>query len=452
MVTGSPGLRERVNNPLLHHKVRDFHTQRDVFDKLCVATAELNDPVTAFSEIDRVLDAADRFKRPVYLDIPRDMVSVAPHISHRYDPLSSTSDPRVLAEAVEESLAMLQKAKNPLILAGVEVHRFNLQDELLKLAESAQIPIAATVLGKSVVSETHPLYVGLYEGGMGDERVTRLVEESDCLLMLGTFLTDINLGIYTAKLDPGRCIYATSEQLRVRWHHFHDVNWAEFLSELGARMPEPLTEQNVAAEFNKERPPFELKADAPLTISRMIARLNQQLDDHTIVIADIGDSLFGATELQVRGRTEFISPAYYTSMGFAVPAALGASVARPDGRVVALVGDGAFQMTGMELSTIVRHGYSPIVIVLNNRGYGTERFLHAGDWKFNEIHHWKYHRLPEVLGGGRGYEVRTEGEFDHALNTAWEDRSSMHLIEAHLDPADCSTALKRLAERMSERV
>ena len=131
-----------------------------------------------------------------------------------------------------------------------------------------------------------------------------------------------------------------------------------------------------------------------------------------VVIADIGDALFASSELVIHRQTEFISPAYYTSMGFAVPAALGAMVARPNLRPVVLVGDGAFQMTGMELSTIVRHGFNPIVIVLDNEGYGTERLLHAGDHKFNDILPWHYHKLPEMLGGGRGYEIRTEGEFD----------------------------------------
>ena len=117
----------------------------------------------------------------------------------------------------------------------------------------------------------------------------------------------------------------------------------------------------------------------------MIDRLDEQLEDGTVVIADVGDSLFGATELTTRGKTEFISPAYYTSMGFAVPAALGVHVARPDARVVAIVGDGAFQMTGMELSNLVRHKFPTVVIVLDNSGYGTERLLHPGDWKFNDI-------------------------------------------------------------------
>ncbi|HWC90087.1 MAG TPA: thiamine pyrophosphate-dependent enzyme [Pirellulales bacterium] len=449
VITGSPGLCERFNNPLLHHKVRDFRTQLEVFEKICVAATELVDPANAFREIDRVLDAVARFKRPGYIELPRDMVKVVPETPHEFRHVETASDPSALSEAASEAARILNDCQRPVIIAGVEVHRFGLHDEVVRLAEHAQIPMAATMLGKSVISETHPLYVGLYEGAMGRDEVTQFVEDSDCVVLLGTFMTDINLGIYTANLDPGKCIYATSEQLRIRHHHYHDVLLGDFIRELAARQPRPPRRELPPREPGL-RKKFKLQADAPISIMRLVARLDQSLDDNTIVIADIGDSLFAATELTTRARTEFISPAYYTSMGFSVPAALGASVARPNMRTVVLVGDGAFQMTGNELSTIVRYGYHPIIIVLDNKGYGTERFLHPGD--YNDIHPWAYHKLTEVLGGGTGYEVRTEGEFDAALSKAWNDTRGMSLIQAHLALDDRSTALDRLAERLSKRV
>jgi indolepyruvate decarboxylase len=451
VISGSPGLEERVNNPLLHHKVRDFRTQIEVFEKLCVAVAELTDPVVAFREIDRVLATVVRYKRPGYIEIPRDMVSVIPHIAHAWHEPEQIVDQQALEEAVDETVAWLKTAKKPLILAGVEMHRFGLQDKVLALADKMQLPIAATLLGKSVVPETHPRYIGLYEGAMGHAEVTQYVEESDCVLLLGAFMTDLNLGIFTANLDPARCVYITSEQLRIRHHHFHNVPLAPFLERLLARCPENLCRE-IPASLHPQSLSYAMEAERPVTIQRMIARLDQQIDDETIVIADIGDALFAATELITHQRTEFISPAYYTSMGFSIPAVLGAQFARPKSRVLAICGDGAFQMTGMELSTIVRHGFSPVIIVLNNHGYGTERFLHPGNWEFNEINSWQYHRLPEVWGGGRGYEIRTEGEFDAALTAAWQDRSGPSLLHVHLPEGDASDALHRLADRLRQRV
>ena len=451
VISGSPGLDERENNSLLHHKVRDFRTQYDVFEKLCVAGTELSDAVTAFREIDRVLDAAARFKRPVYIELPRDMVTVVPHVTHVFQPPQIIGDQGAAAEAADEAAQLINNSEKPIILAGVEIHRFGLQDELLAFAEQSRIPIAATLLGKSVIREKHPLFVGIYEGAMGLAEVTEFVEESDCLLLLGTFMTDLNLGIYTANLDPAKCIYATSEQLRIHHHHYHSVMLADFIKQLAAHKPLP-TVRAIPDSLTQPDEAFQLNPAAPITIERMVARLNGQIDEQTIVICDIGDALFAGTELKTHERTDFISAAYYTSMGFSVPAALGAQVARPNDRVLVLCGDGAFQMTGMELSTIVRHGFAPVVIVLDNKGYGTERFLHAGDWKYNEIHGWDYCKLPGVLGGGTGYEVSTEGEFDEALRNAWQDRSGMSLIQVHLDRKDASRALQRLAERLGQRV
>jgi len=446
---GSPGMNERERNPLLHHKVKGFETQYEVMEKLTVASTVLSDPVTAFAEIDRVLMAAQRYKRPVYIEIPRDMVDVRQVIPHRILAGIPPSDPDALREALDESCRLLEAAKRPMILADVEIHRFELQDELVALAEEARLPIATTILGKSVISEIHPLFVGLYEGAMGREEVTEFVEGSDCLLMLGCFLTDINLGIFTAKLDPSRSINATSEDLQIRYHHYRDVRLDDFIKGLRDRklkLVEPAIPKRVDP-FATGRPG---NPDAPMTSARLFAKLNAIIDQTTTVIADIGDSLFGSSDLVMKRRTEFISPAYYTSMGFGVPAALGAGIANRDHRPLVVVGAGAFQMTGMELSTIVRQKLNPIVIVMNNKGYTTERFLLEGT--FNDIHNWAYHKIPEVLGGGIGIDVHTEGDLDAALSKALANTGSFSLLNVHLDPMDRSPALDRLAQKLSARI
>lgn len=449
LLTGSPGMSERDRNPLLHHKVRDFDTQYKVFEQITVASAVLSDPLTAFAEIDRVLGAALRSKRPVYLEIPRDMLLARQVLPHRAPGGPPPSDPDALREALDEAEAMLRRARQPMILADVEIHRFGLQDALLGLAEEAGLPIATTILGKSVISEAHPLFVGLYEGAMGHEAVTRRVEESDCLLMLGCFLTDINLGIFTANLDPARCINATSEDLQIRHHHYRNVRLDDFLDGLRQRrlkLAPPLVPPRPAPSAERWQP----VAGAPMTVARLFGRLNELLDDSTVVIADIGDSLFGSSDLHMTRRTDYISPAYYTSMGFGVPAAVGAGLANRQSRLLVIVGDGGFQMTGMELSTIVRQGLNPIVIVMNNKGYTTERFLLEG--KFNDIGPWAFHKIPEVLGTGLGLEVATEDQLERALQQAVAHTDSFTLLNVHLDPLDRSPALDRLAKKLAERV
>ncbi len=449
VISGAPGVGEREKNPLLHHKVRDFDTQRRVFDQITVASAVLDNPETALAEIDRVLHAAVRYKRPVYLELPRDMVTVCGRADYRSIEMHESSDQQALEEALSEAMAMINAAKQPVILADIEVHRFGLQDELLRLIERTNIPVAATILGKSVIAEQHPLYLGIYEGAMGRDAVREYVESSDCVILLGFFMTDINLGIYTAKLDPKKSIYATSERLSIRHHSFENVRFKDFVRGLiaagiqkreSASIPHPVQPRGFTPSPNGEK----------VTISRLFERLNEFLTDDTMVIADIGDALFAASDLFIHRRTEFLGPAYYASMGFAVPAAIGAQSARPELRPLVLVGDGAFQMTGMELSTAVRHGLNPVVIVLNNSGYGTERRIHEGP--FNDILRWNYHRLPELFGAGHGFLVETESQLDAALNAAADVRDSFCILDVRLDKLDHSAALGRLAERLAKKI
>jgi len=368
------------------------------------------------------------------------------HIPH---PIREVSEPRCLRAALAEAAAAINRARRPVILADVEVHRFGLQSQLLRLAERTRIPVAATLLGKSVIGEHHPFYLGVYEGAMGREDVRRYVESSDCVLLLGAFMTDINLGVFTARLDPARCIYSTSERLSIGHHLYENVRFQDFLRGLAAgglrrrrasRIPRPTLPAPFRARTGR----------TPVTIRRLFERLNAFLTDQTVVVADVGDALFASSDLFIFHSTEFVGPAYYTSMGFGVPAAVGVQLARPRSRPLVLVGDGAFQMTGMELATAARQGLNPIVIVLNNRGYGTEREMQDGP--YNDVWVWNYHRVPEVLGAGRGFLARTEEELDAALAVAQAHTSSYCLIEVQLDPLDRSPAMQRLAARLAKKI
>ena len=446
VISGAPGMKERRKNPLLHHKVREFDTQKKVFEQLTVAATVLSEPQTAFQEIDRVLHAALRFKRPVYIELPRDLVDVPGIPHHRTLEVHERSNRHSLGAALAEAGEMIQGARQPVILADVEVHRFGLQEWVLKLVEKTGIPVAATMLGKSVIGEQHPLYLGVYEGAMGREDVRRYVESSDCVILLGAFMTDINLGIYTARLDPVRSIYATSEKLPIRYHTYEEVLFKDFLTGLAGL--------GLSRRAPHKRPhpapigPFRTQG-GKLSVKRLFERLNGFLSANTVVVADVGDALFGAADLFIRERTEFISPAYYTSMGFAVPASVGVQLANPKLRPLVLVGDGAFQMTGMELATVARNGLNPVVVVLNNRGYGTERQMQDGP--YNDVWPWNYSRLPEVLGAGRGFIVETEAELEAALAQAQRWTESFCLLDVHLAPLDRSPALDRLAARLAKR-
>jgi indolepyruvate decarboxylase len=448
VISGAPGVKERVRNPLLHHKARDFDSQHKVFEQLTVASTVLTDPETACREIERVLAAMLRYKRPVYIELPRDMISAPANAVSKPLERQDTGDPDPLREALHEAVEMINASRRPVILAGIELHRFGLQQALVELVEKTSIPVAATLLSKSVIAERHPLYLGVYEGGMGFQDVRDYVESSDCLILLGAFLSDIDLAIYTAHLDLKRSISVTSEKASIRNHNYDEVRLRDFVhglidADIGRREPGAIPHPTPPA-------PFSAVPGERITVRRLFQCLNAFVTDDTVVIAEPGDALFGGADLFIHGSTEFLSPAYYLSMGYAVPASLGAQLANPRLRPLVLVGDGAFQMTGMELATIARFGLSPIVVVFNNRGYGTERPMLEGP--FNDVHVWRYSRIPDVLGAGRGFDIETEKQLDEALRLSREYTQGFCILDVHLDPHDNSPALQRLTAALGKRV
>jgi indolepyruvate decarboxylase len=448
VISGAPGTNERIKSPLLHHKVRDFDTQFKVFEQITVASTALDNPQTACREIDRVIDAALHHKRPVYIELPRNMVSITAIPYYLPQEIPLPRDDNTLKEALLEAQNIINTSKKPAIIAGIELHRYGLQEEFIRFIENTHIPVASTPLSKSVISEHHPQYMGVYEGAMGREDVREYVESSDCLILLGTFMTDINLGMFTAHIDQGRSIYATSEKVYIHYHTYEDVSLGDFLK--------GLLQINLNKREHTDGPhPESLQSFQPvkgkkITIKYLYQRLNSFIDKNTVIIADTGDAMFAAMDMTIHRETKFLSPAYYASMGFAVPASLGVQLANPNLRPIVLVGDGAFQMTGMELSTAARYQLSPIVIILNNSGYGTERPMLDG--RFNDVKSWEYSCIPDILKAGRGFDIKTEDQLEEALQLSRQYTEDICILDVQIDSDDKSQALERMAKAMAKRV
>ncbi|MEA2626390.1 MAG: hypothetical protein QOD06_2435 [Candidatus Binatota bacterium] len=448
VISGAPGVREQREDPLIHHRFGPFTFQREIFDRITCATAVLDDPLIAFRQIDRAIAAARHQRRPVYLELPRDVTRLAGYPMPADPVLVASSDPAALDEAVAETLDLLERAASPVVLAGVEVHRSALQDALVQLVDKARLPIAATLTGKSVIGERHPGYLGVYEGAMGPEDARECVESADVLLLLGVALNDVDLGVYTARLDPNRMVRASQGEVMIRHHRYPKVQLEDFVEQLIARC-RPYREAFGEVSSGPRAPGFPERGRA-MSIGRLIGRLNEALTPEMMVVSDTGDCLFAAVELRVHERTEFLASAFYTTMGFGVPAALGAAVARPDRRPLVLVGDGAFQMTGTELSTLARIGSNAIVVVFDNGGYSTERFILDGP--FNDVHPWRFARLGEVFGPLAGFDAGTEEEFESALVAALATRGRPSLIRVALPRDDPSPAMRRLAQGLRSRI
>ncbi len=449
VLVGGPRTTQRRSHMLLHHGVGDVGTMQRSYSHITVAAELLDDPEDAPHRIDRALARCMSEKRPIMIEIPADIVDrpCMPPASP-LSPRRPVSDPVALAEALDETMGLLANATRPVILGGVELHRYGLMAEFYRLVEASRLPVATTLLGKAVISEYHPQALGVYEGTTSRPEIRGVVENADVLLCLGAWISDINFGVYTGGLEGRRLILANSGRLKISQHLYEQVWIGDVVTGLTDRLPKTgLAHPSFTCASERHVRNFVPESGRKLTIARVIRRINDFIGEDTTVIAETGDSLFAAADLVMHHDTGFIGQAFYLSIGFALPATLGAALADPSRRPLTLVGDGAFQMTVQELSTLGRHQCKAILLLMNNDGYTTERIIHEGP--YNDIQPWDYHRLPDVFGAGWGERVRTEDELEAALERARTDNDGPALIEIMIDRLDVTDALKTLGSALS---
>lgn len=444
-ICGTPTTAQIGARELKHHVCGgDYDMSLRVYERVAVAAVRLADAASAPTQIDGALATCLTHRGPVYIELPGDVARQATaepgpwSLSHR------SSDPAALAEAVDEAFALLRKADRPVVLGDVLVQRYGLQTQLGRLLEKSGYPFAVLQLGKTVLSERHPQFLGVYSGAASRPYVREYVEEADVILAAGTMLVDFNLGGFTASLRPERMIAADPDGVSIRHHRYPKVLLGDFLNGLcdrfatGGRKEYPI--RGARQELTR---PFTAEASRALSSERFFERLQHFLPEGGIVVAESGNSLSSAAELLMPEGATFLSQTCYGSIGYAVGCALGANVAGRGRPCTLVTGDGSFQLTAQELSVMIRYGLRIVAFVLNNEGYGVERLIHDGP--YNDIAAWRYHKLPEAFGGGRGCEVRTEGELEEALARA-TGSPGLSLIEVHLGRTDLPENLRRMCE------
>lgn len=447
VLSGGPGRIERRAGMPVHHEVKSLESQLRVYAEVTAYSAILDDPRTAAAHIARALDVAVKMKRPVYLEIPRDMVEASIESPAADATLELHADDGAVAEAVTEIVERLTAAQRPVLIVGVEVHRFQLRDEVVRLAERLGVPVASSFLGRGVFPTRHAQFAGTYLGVVSPQPLRDIVENSDCVLLLGELISDTSLGVSAHRLTESNLILCVGREVFVGHHRYQDTPLERIVTGLLESAP-PAPWPVQAAAVSAPAGSASRSADAdPMTVARLIEAANEFVEDHPDVplVSDTGDCLFAAVAIQ---SNDCVAPAYYATMGFAVPAALGLQVSSGR-RPLVLVGDGAFQMTGPEIAHAGSLGCNPIVVLLNNARWEMLQafYPHA---RYNDTVPWPFARLAE-LWGGRGVVTSTVGEFRAALRQAWQE-PRFTLIEVPLAKGDISPVLSRFVQAFKQRV
>jgi len=434
VLSGGPGKNESRSGLLLHHQAKTLDSQFHIYKEITCDQCRLDDAERAPADIARVLASCLRHSEPVYIEIPRDMVAVpcaevVPEAPQRVDP-------DALAACVDEILQRLASATSAVLMAGVEVRRYGLEDKVATLSRRLGLPVVTSFMGRGLLAEQNAPLVGTYMGVAGLPEVTHLVENSDGLFLLGEIICDTNFAVSETKIDMRKTIQALNGQVNIGYHTYANLPLAALVDQMLTRVGA----QDKAFNITPQVFPRGLQSDdTGVTPTDIATAVNDVMATHgkMPIASDIGDCLFTAMDI---AHTALVAPGYYATMGFGVPAGLGLQAATGE-RPLILVGDGAFQMTGWELGNCRRYGWDPIVIVFNNASWEMLRTFQP-ESGFNDLDHWGFAEMASGLGGD-GVRVATRAELKAALDRAMATRGKFQLIEVTLPRGVLSNTLAR---------
>ena len=434
VLSGGPGKGEARSGLLLHHQTRTLDSQLQMFKEITCEQIKLDDAIRAPADIARALASCLRHSEPIYIEIPRDMVAqpCAPVTREAEAPI----DEDALDACVDEILQRLKQATSPVLMAGIEVRRFALEDKVASLSRRLGLPIVTSFMGRGLLAEHDAPLLGTYMGVAGPPEITRLVEESDGLFLLGEIVCDTNFAVSETKIDLRKTVQALDGRVSIGYHHYTDIP----LAALVERMLEKIESFDQSFNIPRQTYPHRLAADeACITPTDIATAVNDLMAKHgkMPIASDMGDCLFTAMEIE---HTALVAPGYYATMGYGVPAGLGLQAATGQ-RPLILVGDGAFQMTGWELGNCRRYGWDPIVLLFNNASWEMLRTFQP-ESSFNDLGHWGYAEMAAGMGGD-GMRVTTRAELQAALDKAMSTRGRFQLIDIAIPRGVLSNTLQR---------
>ena len=451
-IVGGPSKDAQGTRRALHHSLGDgdFEHFFRISREITCAQANLM-PATACREIDRVLSEVREQKRPGYILLSTDVARFPTEPPGAPLPrYTGGTSPRALSMFIDAATELIADHQLT-VLADLLVHRLQAVKELEALLAADVVPHATLMWGKSLLDESSPTFLGIYAGAASAERVRTAIEEAPVLVTAGVVFTDMVSGFFSQRIDPARTIDVGQYQSNVAGEVFAPL-------EMGAALEALAT---ILIRRGISSPPVSSPADnpavetparnQPLTQQMLWNRLCEALTPGNVVLADQGTSFYGMADHRLPQGVTFIGQPLWGSIGYTLPAALGAGVAHPDRRTVLLIGDGAAQLTVQELGTFSREGLCPVIVVVNNDGYTVERAIHGETAPYNDIVSWRWTDIPNALGVANhlAFRAHTYGELDDAFTAAAEHRDRMVLVETVLPRLEIPPLLVELVQPMS---
>ncbi|KAA8644435.1 hypothetical protein EYZ11_009351 [Aspergillus tanneri] len=477
-IVGTPPRKFQAQGKQIHHTLctgdpSDYTIYADMTVKITAARESLTDETTATAQIDRALRECVLQSRPVYIQLPTDMVTAKVSVAPLVNPLEFTvpsNDVNIEIEAADHILRRIYASTQPFLLVDAGASRYGVTGEANKLARITGFPTGTTPFGKSIINETLPNFHGVYST-VGKNAFSSWVKACDLVLYIGPRLSNINTCGFTTIPSPEVAITFDRDTVTVcdgssgSLISYH-VNIKGLMQQILGRLDQtklptytpypdlPKPRQDLAAL------PIARPADR-LDHATFWPRLSHFFRPGDIIMTETGTSSSGGREFVLPENTQLINSSIWLSIGFMLPAAQGASLAQRDlaragqmqGRTILFEGDGSFQVTAQELSTVIRKRLDMIIFLINNNGYTIERLIHGWNAEYNDIAPWRYLETPRCFGAPAdgSYHVQTArvttwGELQTLLaDQSFQDGSGLRMVEVMLGTHDAPETLKVLA-------
>ncbi|KAK6504591.1 Pyruvate decarboxylase 1 [Arthrobotrys musiformis] len=447
-IVGIPSTKSEKHGLPVHHTFADgnYAVFKNISKNISQVCVTLDDVRVAGKEIDRVLRECYLSARPVYIALPVDMVLSKTPAKDLDTPIDLTvprNHPDTETEAVEAIQKTLYSSNNAIVLVDVGAMRYRVLKEVQEFIDQSRLPVFLTPMSRGAINEASSQFRGVYNGDASGPEIQQEIQSADLIISIGPLNSDFNTGGFTRhtkikntiefQFDCTKVGYATYLDVGMKWVLQRILDSVDFRK---IQHPETaVTEvEKPADEEGKVTEPF----DREVTHKWFWSHIGDWLQEGDVVIAETGTAMFGIMDTRFPKGVTAITQILWGSIGFSVGACQGAALAiaqseKPTRRVILFVGDGSFQLTGNEVSTMIRHGLKPIIVVINNDGYSIERMIHGPEMSYNDIQPWKYRKFLKAFGAKKGgyknHVVRTQSEC-YGLFNKGNEFSKANVIQA----------------------
>lgn len=458
-ITGTPTTKVMENGALVHHTLGDgkFDHFSNMYREITVAQTNVTAEHAA-EEIDRVLRACWNEKRPVHINLPIDVYNKP--INRPTEPILHKpilSNKEALDKMLLHATSKINSAKKPVILADFEVNRFHAEEYLLQFVEKTGFPIATLSMGKGIFPEKHPQFIGIYTGDVSSPYLRKRIDESDCIISVGVKLTDTITGSFTQGFTKEQVIEIHPFTVKIIDKKYGPVIMQDVLQHLSDsiehRSEEVLEIKPFISESSLFTEEFIPKAQI-VTQKRFWQQMYHFLKENDVLIAEQGTPFFGSSAIPLPNNTTYVAQPLWGSIGHTLPALLGTQLANLSRRNILIIGDGSFQLTVQELSTILRQNLKPIIFLINNNGYTVERAIHGQNQPYNDIQMWDYTKLANIFGTeekSQTFKVENEIELVEVLTKISFNKNQLIFIEVIMSQGDQPELLAKLGKRFGQQ-